>query len=108
MEPSTEVAAIINDALQASELNQSDLARAVGVTQPTVSRWRSGKSLPDRAHFEAIESALGLDPGTLRAAIGAAEMSMGERLKAMEEEVQELRGLVATLLAQAPREGTDG
>lgn len=106
MEDLPEVAVIINDALQASAITQSGLARTIGVTQPTVSRWRTGKSVPDPAHYDAIEKALDLAPGTLRAATGITERSMGERLKAAEGEIEVLRGLVAQLLARLPLDDT--
>lgn len=46
----------------------SDLAKKVGVTASTVSRWNSGGASPDPGQWPAIEDALGMTPGTLKAA----------------------------------------
>lgn len=41
-------------------LTNLDLARALGVTQPTVSRWISGKVVPPREQIEAISEYFGV------------------------------------------------
>lgn len=41
-------------------MDQWSLARTVGVTQPTVSRWEHGKALPDLPVRRALADLLGL------------------------------------------------
>lgn len=43
----------------------SQLAKDVGVTQPTASRWLNGLSEPGPQYWESIEKSLELEPGTL-------------------------------------------
>src|SRR5208283_4576012 len=42
-----------------SGLSQKELAVKLGLTQPMISIWELGKSKPDRAQMDAIESILG-------------------------------------------------
>jgi transcriptional regulator with XRE-family HTH domain len=42
------------------KMNQSDLARELGVTRSCVSRWMLGLSKPSRRTAERIEKAVGL------------------------------------------------
>lgn len=46
-------------------LDQGDIAKAVGVTQPTVSGWERGDR-PDRRHLPRLARALGFDVDDLR------------------------------------------
>lgn len=45
----------------ARQLEQSDLAERIGVTQATVSRWEGGKLEPRRHHKVALATALDTD-----------------------------------------------
>jgi DNA-binding transcriptional regulator YdaS (Cro superfamily) len=45
--------------LETAGISQSELARAVGVRQPTVHKWVHGISLPDARHAHAIVRASG-------------------------------------------------
>ena len=64
-------------------LSQEALARAVGVHQPQVSLWISGKHRPNRAHVRELASALGLgerDSDQLHAAAGMLPADVEQRL----------------------------
>lgn len=57
---------ILSDMLREIEGNQTELARRIGVTQPTISRWISGKQKPDadqRATIARLAGALGVIDG---------------------------------------------
>src|ERR1043166_9685350 len=45
---------VLNDIMRAGKLNQAALAKRLGVTQPTVSRWLTGKQVPEVEQHEAI------------------------------------------------------
>lgn len=47
------------------KLSQAKLAELVGVEQPTIQRWESGKRMPDLENLEALAKALGVSPGSL-------------------------------------------
>lgn len=59
-------------------LSQARLAEMVGVEQPTVQRWESGKRLPDLDGLTALSKALGVSPGALLD--GTAAVDLGPRL----------------------------
>lgn len=46
-------------------LSQAKLAELVGVEQPTVQRWESGKRLPDLDSLQQLAKVLGVTPGSL-------------------------------------------
>lgn len=50
----------------AARLSQSDLARRLKVSQPSVSMFETGKVFPGERLMREIEAALGLSPGTIR------------------------------------------
>jgi len=57
---------ILSELLRSIEGNQTELARRIGVTQPTVSRWISGKQKPDadqRATIMRLAADLGVIDG---------------------------------------------
>jgi transcriptional regulator with XRE-family HTH domain len=69
MTPSEQFAAWLAPAMRAAQYDLNKLsggrlafAEAVGVSPGTVTRWLSGKSMPDPDKFEAIAAALGVDP----------------------------------------------
>jgi transcriptional regulator with XRE-family HTH domain len=45
--------------------SQAKLAEAIGVEQPTIQRWESGKRVPDLDNIVALSIALGVKPGSL-------------------------------------------
>lgn len=45
--------------------SQAKLAEIIGVEQPTVQRWESGKRLPDLESLDRLAKALGVTPGSL-------------------------------------------
>jgi transcriptional regulator with XRE-family HTH domain len=64
--------------IDASPLRGVEIARAVGVSQPTISRWRTGTSAPSGAHLSRLLEVLKVDPDafftpptTLDAAVSA-------------------------------------
>lgn len=59
-------------------ITQADLAEMVGVEQPTVQRWESGKRTPDTLQLVALADALGIEPGELFG--GHAVTALGPRL----------------------------
>lgn len=59
-------------------LSQGKLAELVGVEQPTIQRWESGKRLPDLDGLHNLARALGVTPGTLLD--GTAAVELGPRL----------------------------
>lgn len=69
MTPSEQFAAWLKAAMRAANFDleklsggRKDLAEAVGVAPGTITRWLSGKSMPDPDKFEAIAAAVGVDP----------------------------------------------
>lgn len=59
-------------------LSQAKLAELVGVEQPTVQRWESGKRLPDLDSLQTLAKVLGVTPGSLLD--GDAPVSIGPTL----------------------------
>lgn len=47
------------------QLSQAQLAERIGVEQPTVQRWESGKRLPDLDSLHKLAQVLGVTPGAL-------------------------------------------
>lgn len=45
--------------------SQAELAELVGVEQPTIQRWESGKRLPDLDKLQTLAEVLGVSPGSL-------------------------------------------
>jgi transcriptional regulator with XRE-family HTH domain len=50
-------ARVLRDALANNDLRQSDLAKRVGVTQPTVSTWTRGRTRPPEDQVEILMAA---------------------------------------------------
>lgn len=46
-------------------LSQAKLAELVGVEQPTIQRWESGKRMPDLENLQMLAKVLGVTPGSL-------------------------------------------
>lgn len=69
MTPSEQFAAWLAPAMRAAQYDLNKLsggrlafAEAVGVSPGTVTRWLSGKSMPDPDKFEPIAAAVGVEP----------------------------------------------
>lgn len=78
-EPS--IAQIITEARQRQGLNQSELARQLGVTPQSVQAWESGRSVPRPGKFQDIARALGIRSQALLRASGMMNVkSVGEFL----------------------------
>jgi transcriptional regulator with XRE-family HTH domain len=54
-------------------LEQAELARLLGVTQQTVSKWETGVTVPRPTRVAALARTLDLDPGLLHAAAADGE-----------------------------------
>ena len=66
----TQIAALIKASLTAAGKTQAGLADHLGVSQPTVSRWIRGASIPRRKHWVAAEEYLELAPHSIAHAAG--------------------------------------
>lgn len=55
----------VNDAIQGSGYNQTEIARAMDVSKAAVSRWMTGASCPTRDKIVALEKLLGLPARSL-------------------------------------------
>ena len=52
------IAATILGARTAAGISQRELSRRLNVTQPLISAWEQGKSVPSLTHIVAVEAAL--------------------------------------------------
>jgi hypothetical protein len=66
---SNHIAATILGARSAAGISQRELSRRLNVTQPLISAWEQGKSVPSLTHIVAIESALDITKTELLYAI---------------------------------------
>lgn len=55
----------LTKALHDSKISQSELARVLGISQPSVNAWVKDKNQPESKRVAEIASALGVDPGWL-------------------------------------------
>lgn len=58
-------ATVILSARMNAGVSQRDLSVRMGITQPLISAWEHGKSVPSLHHLVAIETSLGLSTGEL-------------------------------------------
>lgn len=63
------IAARLFEARTVAGISQRELSKRINVTQPLISAWEQGRSVPSLHHIVAIESALQLDKTTLLFAI---------------------------------------
>lgn len=56
----------IRQARERKNLNQSELARIIGVKPQTVQQWESGETAPRRARYKQLCDALGVTPEWLQ------------------------------------------
>lgn len=71
----------IREARKAAKMTQIELAKLIGVTHATLSRYESGAIDPPSSQLQAIADALGVDVGKLLPTIPAS-MSAQEKLQA--------------------------
>lgn len=62
-------AAVLLAARMTSGISQREVSKRIKVTQPLISSWEQGKSVPTIAHIVEIESALQVASGSLLLAI---------------------------------------
>lgn len=60
--PLTRGAVALRKALVKKGWTQRDLARRLGVSPPTITRWLSGERVPDRVNMGKLRKLLGLNP----------------------------------------------
>lgn len=90
---------LLRDLMFARDMSTERLAEIVGVSQPTISQWRSGRvAAPRLHHIERAERALNVEPGALSVAWGYAPPRLIEdRLEDLERDVAGLKAQVAEL-----------
>lgn len=76
--PVSRLADVLRGRREARGVEQGELARLVGVTQQTVSKWETGVTVPRPARIAALARALDLDAGLLHALAGVAADSGGD------------------------------
>lgn len=62
-------AKVLINARTTSGISQRELSSRINVTQPLVSSWEKGKTIPSLHHIVAIETALNAEQGSLLLAI---------------------------------------
>ena len=62
-------ATVLLTARMTAGISQRELSRRINVTQPLISSWEKGKSLPAINHLVEIETALGVAQGSVIIAI---------------------------------------
>jgi transcriptional regulator with XRE-family HTH domain len=65
------LAAILREQIDGLSMSGADLARRIGVGQPTVSKWLTGTALPGVEHLPALAEALGYDLADLTRKVAA-------------------------------------
>lgn len=60
----------LRDAVRDRRWTQAELARRIGVSQPTIGNWLRGRYIPSTTEVFAMERALGLVPGALSSHLG--------------------------------------
>ena len=67
------LADVLRTRRESQGIEQDELARRVGVTQQTVSKWETGVTVPRPGRMAALARALDLNAGLLHATAGLAE-----------------------------------
>lgn len=67
------LADVLRTRREAQGLEQGELARLVGVTQQTISKWETGVTAPRPGRMAPLARALDLDAGLLHATAGLAD-----------------------------------
>lgn len=95
------ISEVLSGYIAAGELTQEDAARVLGVKQPTVQRWVSGKDTPSDRYVPAIVKMTGLSERRVLDAIHAQKMktqSLPARVSALEDDVRQMSADLAEVL----------
>lgn len=96
------ISEVLADYLAHGDLTQDDAARLLGVKQPTVQRWVSGKDTPSDRYVPAIVKMTGVPKARVLDAIHAQKLrakSLPSRVTALEQEVRQMRAQMTEVLA---------
>lgn len=101
---------IIQDAREAADMTQTQLATALNVQQQTVSRWEAGRMIPRVAIIPDIAKALGLDSDELAAAVvhqavDSPPRDVSARLAGVETRMAGMEELLQQIVKRLPERG---
>lgn len=71
LQKSTHLPVLLATKMAERRLSDTAAAREIGTSQPTVTRWRHGRSFPNEMHVPALARFLGISQTKVRAAIDA-------------------------------------
>jgi transcriptional regulator with XRE-family HTH domain len=97
------ISEVLAECLSHDGLTQDDAATRLGVKQPTVQRWVTGKDVPSDRYVETIASLTGLTTARVLDAIHRQRMqrsTLPERVTALEGQISELTSLIRHLQAR--------
>ena len=88
------IAQLFATAMATHGLTDTEAARRLGVSQPTATRWRVGRSVPSEAHVSALAAFCQVPQSTIRKLIGNSERrvpaqadgTLGHLLRTLEHE----------------------
>jgi transcriptional regulator with XRE-family HTH domain len=101
-DPDMTIPDLLGAALDANNLTQEEAAARLGVKQPTVNRWLSGKDTPADKHVPALVELTGLPQDQILEALHRQRLSsasMPTRVASLEAEVAALRTTLDEVLA---------
>lgn len=95
---------ILSEALKVRG-TQTRLAGALDVPVTTVNNWARGKNVPEAHRWSAIEDALGLESGTIAAALGVTQpdLSLSDAVREIQASLGVLREQLAQLSERVDR-----
>lgn len=96
---------VIQDAREALDMNQAELAAALNATQQTISRWESGRMIPTIDRLPAIAKALKIKVETLtaaavRQAVDSPPAQIPNRVEALEERFEQMETRIGSIDAK--------
>jgi transcriptional regulator with XRE-family HTH domain len=68
----------LKDFREREGLSQDDLAKLIGVTRETITRWENGSRKPDEERLPKIAKETGIQPSTLRPDLAARAVMFSE------------------------------
>lgn len=95
------IAEVLSSYIAAGGFSQDEAARVLGVRQPTVQRWVSGKDTPSNRYVPAIVKMTGLSERRIVDAIHAQKIkaqTLPARVTALEAQVRQMQSQVRELL----------